>query len=79
MKAIVYSTSKCVWCDRVIALLRSKEIETEKINVAEEGRLQEMHEAAGAKVNTVPQVVIDGTHIGGYTEIEKYVKRMKNE
>ena len=74
MKAIVYSTTKCVWCDRVIALLKSKDIETEKIDVTEEGMLKQMHEAAGAKVNTVPQVVIDGVYIGGYTETERFVK-----
>ena len=77
MKAIVYSTKKCVWCDRVIALLKSKDIETEKIDVAEEGMLKQMHEAAGAKVKYVPQVVIDGVHIGGYTETERFVKGKK--
>ena len=79
MKAKVYSTSKCVWCDRVVTLLKSKKIETEKIDVTEEGRLQEMHEAAGAKINTVPQVVIDGEHIGGYTETERFVNGVNNE
>ena len=79
MKATVYSTSKCSWCDHVIRLLKSKEIETEKIDVTEEGRLQEMHEAVGAKVNTVPQVIIDGEHIGGYTDTEKFVNRNFSE
>ena len=74
MKAIVYSTSKCVWCDRVVTLLKEKHIETEKIDVSEEGKLQEMQESAGAKVNTVPQVIIDGVHIGGYTETERYIR-----
>ena len=73
MKAIVYSTSKCVWCDRVITLLKEKHIETEKIDVTEEGKLQEMQEAAGAKVNTVPQVIIDGEYVGGFTETERWI------
>ena len=73
MKAIVYSTSKCVWCDRVVTLLKDKHIETEKIDVTEEGRLQEMQESAGSKVNTVPQVIIDGEYIGGFTETERWI------
>jgi glutaredoxin len=75
MKATVYSTNKCVWCDRVITLLKSKEIETEKIDVTKDGQLQEMHKAAGSRVNTVPQVIIDGAYIGGYTETERFINK----
>ena len=75
MKATVYSTNKCVWCDRVVTLLKSKEIETEKIDVTEDGRLQEMQKIAGSKVNTVPQVIIDETYIGGYTETERFINK----
>ena len=33
-----------------------------------------MHiQCGGSKVNTVPQVVIDGKHIGGFTETERYI------
>ena len=32
-----------------------------------------MQEAAGKKVNTVPQVIIDGKYVGGYTEVERYI------
>jgi len=35
--------------------------------------LDNMLKAAG-NVKTVPQVVIDGKYIGGYTETERYLK-----
>ena len=35
MKAIVYGTSKCSWCDRVANMLNNSEIEVEKIDVSE--------------------------------------------
>ena len=36
-----------------------------------------MQKAVGQKVNTVPQVIIDGVHIGGFTETERYINKQK--
>ena len=36
-----------------------------------------MREAAGQEARTVPQVVVDGKYIGGYTEIERFLRREK--
>ena len=74
MKAIMYGTSKCSWCDRVANMLNNNEIEVEKIDVSEsKENLKSMKEAAGKNVNTVPQVIIDGKYVGGYTEVERYI------
>ena len=35
-----------------------------------------MQEAAGEKVNTVPQVIIDGEYVGGFTETERYLNML---
>jgi glutaredoxin len=35
-----------------------------------------MQKVAGEKVTSVPQVVIDGKYIGGYTEVERFLKRL---
>ena len=76
MTAIVYSSSHCTWCDRVIDLLKEHIDDITKINVdTDKENLKKMHEACGKKVNTVPQVIIDGTHIGGYTETERYINQ----
>ena len=77
MKAIMYGTSKCSWCDRVVKMLNNSEIEVEKIDVSEsKENLKSMKEAAGKTATTVPQVVIDGKYVGGYTEVERFINRL---
>ena len=77
MKAIMYGTSKCSWCDRVTNMLNNSEIEVEKIDVSEsKENLKSMKEVAGKTATTVPQVVIDGNFIGGYTEVERFINRL---
>jgi len=78
MPATVYSTSNCVWCDRTIDLLKDHVDDITKIDVStDKENLKAMHEACGKKVNTVPQVIIDGVHIGGFTETERYINQRK--
>ena len=77
MKAIMYGTSKCVWCNRVANMLNNSEIEVEKIDVSEsKENLKSMKGAAGKNVSTVPQVIIDGKFVGGYTEVERFINRL---
>ena len=77
MKAIVYGTSKCSWCDRVANMLNNSKIEVEKIDVSEsKEHFQLMKKAAGKNATTVPQVVIDGKFVGGYTEVERFINRL---
>ena len=74
MKAIVYGSKSCVWCDRVTHALEESEVEVEKLDIAESNNLEKMREAAGQEARTVPQVVVDGKYIGGYTEIERFLR-----
>ena len=77
MKAIVYGTSKCSWCDKVANMLGDNEIEVENIDVSEsKENLKSMKGAAGKSVTTVPQVIIDGKFVGGYTEVERFINRL---
>ena len=77
MKAKVYSTSKCSWCDRVIRELTDKGIEVEKIDISGDKNLyKQMNEDVGKKVSSVPQVIIDGKYIGGYTDTERFIKNL---
>ena len=75
MKATVYSTTTCVWCDRTISLLKDHDVEVNKVEVDKDPEnLSEMQiHCGGSHVNTVPQVIIDGKHIGGFTETERYI------
>jgi len=77
MKAKLYGTPKCSWCNRVSKMLGENEIEVEKIDVSgNKVLIKEMQKAAGKKVITVPQVIIDGNFIGGYTEVERFINRL---
>ena len=77
MKAIMYGRLKCSWCDKVANMLNNSEIEVEKIDVLEnKENLKSMKDVAGKDVNTVPQVIIDGKFVGGYTEVERFINRL---
>ena len=77
MEAKMYSTSRCSWCDRVANMLNNSEIEVEKIDVSEsKENLKSMKGVAGKSVTTVPQVIIDGKFVGGYTEVERFINRL---
>ena len=77
MKATVYGTPRCSWCDRVSKMLNNSEIEVEKIDVSEsKENLKLMKSVAGKTTTTVPQVIIDGKFVGGYTEVERFINRL---
>ena len=77
MEAKIYSTSRCSWCDRVAKMLEEYDVNVEKIDVSGNKELiKEMQKVAGEKVTSVPQVVIDGKYIGGYTEVERFLNRI---
>ena len=66
-----------MWCDRVAKMLEDIGTTVEKIDVSgSKDLLKEMQKAAGEKVTTVPQVIIDGKYIGGFTEVERYLNRI---
>ena len=64
----VYSTRWCGYCVRAKALLDDKGIEYEEITLDDDPAFRRtLQELTGGW--TVPQIVIDGTPIGGYTEL----------
>ena len=73
MDAVVYGTEDCGWCALVVRTLKKHTTSVTKINVREDDNLAEMKKFAGEDTKSVPQVVIDGKYIGGYTETERYL------
>ena len=64
----VYTTRWCGYCVRAKALLDGKGVEYEEILLDDDpGFRQRLQELTGGW--TVPQIVIDGQPIGGYTEL----------
>jgi len=72
MTIIVYSKPACVYCDKAKALLTRLGLQyTEKV-VTKDISLSELFEELGKQVRTIPQITIDGKHIGGYNELTEY-------
>ena len=68
-KVEVYSTSYCPYCMRAKALLTSKGVEFEEIDVTDDPELRaQMVKLAGGR-RTVPEIFINGEIIGGCDEL----------
>lgn len=61
----MYTTMWCPYCARARALLGKKGVDYTEIDIMEQpGRREEMVRRAGGRIS-VPQIFIDGEHIGG--------------
>jgi glutaredoxin 3 len=68
-KVEIYTKMTCPYCHRAKALLKQKGIEPDEIAVDFGGdRKREMIERAGGRT-TVPQIFIDGKHVGGCDDL----------
>ena len=69
MTAEVYGTQSCGFCSRAKSLLEAKGIEYQEFIVGEDISAEALSEKIGKPALTVPQIFLDGEHIGGYTEL----------
>ena len=68
-KVEIYSTMWCGFCARARALLQRKGVAFEDIDIdTDTSRRDEMIERSGGRM-TVPQIFIDGAHIGGSDDL----------
>jgi glutaredoxin 3 len=74
----LYSTRWCGYCMRAKALLESRGIEYEEIMLDDDPAFrQKLFDLTGGW--TVPQILIDGRPIGGYTELWRLDREGKLE
>ena len=67
-KVTMYATGWCGYCARARALLESKHVTFEEIDVdAQPGAREEMMKRSGR--STVPQIFIGETHVGGSDDL----------
>ena len=65
----IYTKAFCPYCSRAMKLLASKGVEPDEIDITMGGpRRPEMIQRAGGRT-TVPQVFIDGRHVGGSDDL----------
>ena len=74
IKAIVYSQRNCPGCDSAKALLRQRDIQIEERMVGDGWTKQQLLEHLPG-VRSVPQVVINGTHVGGLKELQEVLQK----
>lgn len=68
-KIEIYTKAFCPYCSRAIALLSSKGADYEEFDITMGGpKRQEMIQRAGGRT-TVPQIFIQGKHIGGSDDL----------
>jgi glutaredoxin 3 len=69
-KVTVYTTDPCSFCVRVKALLKSRGVEFDEVNLAKDpaGRV-ELARRTG--MMSFPQVLVGERVIGGYSEVQK--------
>ena len=73
MKATVWSKYQCPYCDQAKALLTQKGIEFEERKIGDGYTKEDLLEAVPT-ARTVPQIFLGEKHIGGYTDLVKYIE-----
>lgn len=65
---LLYTTSWCPFCRRAKTLLKEKGVKWKELDIeADRAHRQAMTQASGR--NTVPQIFINGTHVGGFDDL----------
>lgn len=72
---VVYGKPKCNYCDMAKQLLEAKSIGFKYIDVEEDDDALAFIVSSGHK--TVPQIFEGDKHIGGYTELDHYIKHIR--
>jgi glutaredoxin 3 len=67
-RVLIYTTSWCGYCVRAKALLDSRGIDYDEVSLDDDPQFrQKLLDLTGGW--TVPQILVDGRPIGGYTEL----------
>ena len=73
MKVTVWSKYNCPYCDQAKALLSQRGIRFEECKIGDGYTKEELLEAVPT-ARSVPQIIVDGAVIGGFTELKKYLE-----
>jgi len=65
-EVIIYTTNYCPYCVKAKDLLKAKGAEYKEIDVTGNDKAREELTAKANGMKTVPQIFINGRHIGGY-------------
>ncbi len=71
MQVIVWSKYHCPYCDQAKALLKQRGITFEERKIGDGWTKEELLESVPS-ARTVPQIIINGEPIGGFSELKQY-------
>ncbi|WP_027857093.1 GrxA family glutaredoxin [Marinobacterium jannaschii] len=75
-RVTIFGREGCGFCVRAKELCESKEFNYRYIDIHREGISKaDLEKTVGKPVETVPQIFIGQTHVGGYTEFAKHVEQ----
>jgi len=72
MEVVVWSKYNCPYCDQAKALLGQRGIRFIEKKISDGYTKEELLEAVPT-ARSVPQIIIGGNVIGGFTELRKYI------
>lgn len=78
MKVVIYGADWCKPCQNTKKLCKEQEFDFEFKDISVEPEaLKEVTDLLGYKPKQIPQVFVDGKHIGGSTEFALFVQQLK--
>ena len=74
MKITIYSKPNCIYCDKSKALLKGLDLSYEEKMFGKDFKSpEELYEAVGKQVRTMPQIKIDDVLVGGYNQLVEFM------
>lgn len=75
----IYTSSSCPYCVKAKKLLQTLKLEYNEHNVDDgfDKMCEELSSKYNKTVQTVPQIIINGNYVGGYTDLEALYKSGK--
>jgi len=68
-KVEIYTSILCPFCSHAVALLKSKNISFEQIDVSLNGALRQTMRSRASGLTSVPQIFINDEHVGGCDDL----------
>ena len=72
--AIIYGKEQCTYCKQAMKLAEQLAVEYEYRDVGEDPALLAELKEKVPGVRTVPQIFVEGKHVGGYEDFVKYMR-----
>jgi len=74
MTITIYSKPNCVFCEKAKSMVKNLGFEYEEKMFGKDFMSpEELYEAVGKQVRTMPQIMIDGELVGGFNHLKEYL------